>query len=141
MVEKKEEDSCEKAEALLAKHAGLLPEEIEAMQKLLKASRNMLHFYLNEFGLHLEKEQQSELSRQSSKSDVLLLKTARLSFEISYLACEAKKSIAAKKTFAPDKKKTSELAKESAETKKEIIELNKRVAGIVEAMKELPREE
>lgn len=141
----KEKDECstadEKTSALLAKQLDFLPEEIEAMQRLLKTTRDMLHFYLNEFGLHLEKQQQEELARLSSKSDFLMLKTARLCFETKLLECEAKKSIETKKSFSPDKKTTKNLATEIAETKNSLLELNKRVTSIVEKMKELPKEE
>ena len=140
----KAEEKCEaeeKANTLLAKQLGFLPEEIEQMQKLLKSTRDMLHFYLNEFGLHLEKEQQGELSKLSSKSDVLMLKTSRLFFEAKLLECEAKKSIETKKEFRTDKKLANELSKEIADTKVALLELNKRVTSIVEKMKELPKEE
>ncbi len=141
----KQKDECSTADgktsALLAKHIDFLPEEIEAMQRLLKITRDMLHFYLNEFGLHLEKNQQEELARLSSKSDLLILKIARLSFEMKSLECNAKKSIETKKAFAPDKKEIKELSAEIKETKESLLELNKRITGIVEQMKQLPREE
>lgn len=136
------EECCgdEKASALLAKQIGFLPEEIDAMQKLLKTTRDILHFYLNEFGLHLEKNQQDELSQLSSMSDLLMLKLARLSFQMKTLECAAKKSLEAKKTFAPEKE-TSELALEINKTKNSLLELNRRVGHIVEKMKELSKAE
>ncbi len=141
LKQKEECSSDEKTSALLAKQIDFLPEEVEAMQRLLKTTRDMLHFYLNEFGLHLEKQQQEELARLSSKSDFLILKTARLCFEMKSLECEAKKSLETKKSFAPDKKQTKELAAEITETKNALLELNKRVTNIVEKMKELSKGE
>ena len=138
------EEACaveEKTSALLSKKLGFLPEEIEAMHRLLKTTRDVLHFYLNEFGLHLEKEQQSELAKLSSKSDVLTLNIARLSFQAKLLECGAKKSIETKKEFEPDKKESAALAREISETKTALLELNKRVTAIVETMKELSRGE
>jgi len=141
----KQKEECraydEKISALLAKQLDFLPEEIDAMQRLLKATRDMLHFYLNEFGLHLEKQQQEELSRLSSKSDLLILKIARLSFEMKSLECGAKKSVETKKEFAPDKKETKALGEGITETKDSLLELNRRVTAIVEKMKELPKGE
>jgi phosphoribosylaminoimidazole-succinocarboxamide synthase len=133
-------DSEEKVSALMAK-TGFLPEEIDQMSRLLKATRDILHFYLNEFGLHLEKEQQAELGKLSSKSDVLVLKISRLGFEARALETEAKKSIETKKDFVPEQKKIETIKQEISTTKKDLLELNQRITTIVEKMKELPREE
>lgn len=117
---------------LLATKIGFLPEEIDARQRFLKTSRNILNFYSNEYGLHLEPEQQAKISQLVHSCDLLVLKTSKLEFYANSMEMQAYKAALQKKPFNPNPRTTKELQLQLEQTQTELIELNSQTAKLVQ---------
>ena len=92
----------------------------------------MLNFYSNEYGLHLDPEQQTQVARLVHSCDLLVLTMSRLEFHAKSLETNAYKSAILNKPFAPDPKLTLELKQQLDQTEKQLLEINRQTAKLVE---------
>jgi hypothetical protein len=119
----------------------VLPEEIEAMQKFLKVNRDVLKFYFEEFGMHLAQKEQDRLGTLMNKSDMLVLKSAKLAFQANCFVSEAEKAATVKKEFLPEKKEAEDFRKALSEFKRDLLEFNAGIVRVVEQLKRHKAEE
>lgn len=129
-----ESDWEEKVREQLSKGLGFLPEELEALREFLKTNRNILKFYLNEYGLHLNPAEQIEISELSRQSDLLALKTARIEFQAKLFETEAFKACINKKKFLAVPQEAKTFKKQLNEVQNELFELNQKVGKIIEKL-------
>ena len=121
----------EQARGLLTQKTGLLADETDTLQRFLKINRNILNFYSNEYGLHLEPDQQNRFATLVHQCDLLVLDTSRLEFSAKNLETEAYKALLQKNEFSPDQKTVSELTEQLNQTKKQLLQLNDQIRQIV----------
>lgn len=124
----------EEVRTALSKKFGFLPEELEALQEFLKTNRSMLRFYLNEYSLHLNPEQQNQIGELSRKTDLLVLKTARIQFQAKTLENQAIKALVTKAPLEPKAVEVQEFKKQLNEAQNELLKLNKTLAELVQEL-------
>lgn len=117
---------------MLADKTGFLPEEIDSRQRFLKTTRSMLNFYSNEYGLHLEPEQQTQVAKLVHSCDVLVLTMSQLEFHAKNLETDAYKAAILNKPFNPDPKLTSELKQKLDQSQKQLLDINNQTVKLVE---------
>lgn len=124
----------EEVRTTMSKKFGFLPEELDALQEFLKTNRGMLRFYLNEYSLHLNPQQQMQIAELSRKTDLLVLKTSRIHFQARSLENEAIKAIVTKESLAPKTSEITEFKKQLNDVQAELLKLNQSLSRLLQEL-------
>jgi predicted transcriptional regulator len=131
---KEENGLDEEIRSTMSKKFGFLPEELEAVEEFLKTNRNMLRFYLNEYSLHLNPEQQNQIAELSHETDLLVLKTSRIQFQAKALENEAIKALATNSPVSTKTTEIQEFKKQLNEVQNELLKLNQSLTKLVKEL-------
>lgn len=122
----------ENVRTILSQTLDFLPEEIEALFELQKTNRQIIKFYLNEYGLHLNPYQQTEIAELSYQCDILALKTAHLEFQAKSFENQVIKAVLTNKRFSVATTEGTAFKKQFHGLQSEILQLNASITKLVE---------